>query len=282
MAHLVIVFFRSHVNGAIFHQYPKRFLLAPLGLFTVMMLSSWILIFVFVLAVWWDVYHSSLQTFGLGRIYDKRAGNGVEAGRAIDKGLNLVFYVGPIFAGASLLGHVKYFERFADVGTYFFAKVPARTLSFQPFFLAAFILAAAAYLGYYVYFYFRLVKTGYRYPLQKLFLFLSTGICSIWAWGFNPFGQAFFIMNFFHAVQYFAIVWWSEKANMRAFFKLSSLEKWKFPVLFLFLVLGTVYGAWAKFLGESNHFAFSVLLTVSIMHFWYDGFIWSVRKNQVA
>jgi hypothetical protein len=28
-----------------------------------------------VLVVWWDVVHSSLQTFGLGRIYDARRGN---------------------------------------------------------------------------------------------------------------------------------------------------------------------------------------------------------------
>ena len=42
-----------------------------------------------------------------------------------------------------------------------------------------------------------------------------------------------------------------------------------------------VYGLWAELWGQSNHYAMSVLLTVSIMHFWYDGFVWSVRKKDV-
>jgi hypothetical protein len=41
---------------------------------------------------------------------------------------------------------------------------------------------------------------------KGLLLFL-TGVCSIYAWGFNPFGLAFFIMNVFHAWQYFALIW---------------------------------------------------------------------------
>ncbi len=57
---------------------------------------------------------------------------------------------------------------------------------------------------------------------------MSTGLVSIYTWGFNTWGEAFFIMNVFHAVQYFGIV-----------------------------------------------------LVMSIMHFWYDGFIWSVQKKQV-
>jgi hypothetical protein len=31
----------------------------------------------------------------------------------------------------------------------------------------------------------------------------------------------------------------------------------------------------------SVHWLGAITLIVSIMHFWYDGFIWSVRKQQV-
>ena len=41
-----------------------------------------------------------------------------------------------------------------------------------------------------------------------------TGAVSLYAWGFNPFGHAFFVMNFFHAWQYFAIVWSTDKKNV--------------------------------------------------------------------
>ena len=48
----------------------------------------------------------------------------------------------------------------------------------------------------------------------------------------------------------------------------------------LFLGIGFSYGFWAETLTDSDLF-FNVVIVISIMHFWYDGFIWSVRKKQV-
>src|SRR4030095_3303186 len=47
---------------------------------------------------------------------------------------------------------------------------------------------------------------------------------SVGAWGFLPPVQAFFVSNFFHALQYFGIVWWIEKGNIRRSFGLARLE----------------------------------------------------------
>jgi hypothetical protein len=68
-----------------------------------------------VLTVWWDVYHSSLQTFGLGRIYDQRAGNDVHLARRADYLFNLVLYAGPVLAGVNLWAHLKSFKKFDAV-----------------------------------------------------------------------------------------------------------------------------------------------------------------------
>ncbi len=70
------------------------------------------------------------------------------------------------------------------------------------------------FLCYYVFAYWRLQQRGYVVSPQKIGLLVSTGLVSIFTWGFNTFGEAFFIMNFFHAWQYFALVWWSEKKNL--------------------------------------------------------------------
>jgi hypothetical protein len=67
-AHLVIVFFRSHGNPQIFATHRLRFLLVPPLLYLAMISSSWILISFSVLATFWVLYHSCLQTFGFGRI----------------------------------------------------------------------------------------------------------------------------------------------------------------------------------------------------------------------
>jgi hypothetical protein len=38
---------------------------------------------------------------------------------------------------------------------------------------------------------------------------------------------------------------------------------------------------WAEFVSSAQRFALGVTLVVSLMHFWYDGFIWSVRRREV-
>jgi hypothetical protein len=110
-----VVFLRSHLNRSIFRLYPYRFTVVPIALWVAAILSQWVFVLTAFVAFWWDVYHSSLQTFGLGRIYDQRIGNDPTVGRRADYLFNLVIYSGPIFAGAALLWHLDSFKRFGAV-----------------------------------------------------------------------------------------------------------------------------------------------------------------------
>jgi len=117
-------------------------------------------------------------------------------------------------------------------------------------------------------------------------LLTATGFCSIYTWGFNSFGEAFFIMNFFHAFQYFGLVWWSEQKNMRSLFRLERVGGAKALSLILFLGITFGYGFWAEVfdtetVGRQVDVAWNIAIVVAIMHFWYDGFIWSVQKRQI-
>jgi hypothetical protein len=280
-AHLVIVFFRSHGNRNIFRLYPIRFTLVPLALFALVLLSKWALVTVTVLAVWWDVYHSSLQTFGLGRIYDARRGNDPAIGRRLDYWLNLLLYAGPILGGVALMDHVDSFEKFSQVGAMFLAAVPAQAASHARWLTIGVLAVGVPFLIGYVAAYWRLHRRGYEVSFQKVILYASTGACSIYTWGFNTFGEAFFIMNFFHAWQYFALVWWTEQQNMTRLFRLGGLTWGKPLALALYVALALGYGFWAEVSARQNDLVLAIVLVVSIMHFWYDGFIWSVRKKQV-
>ncbi|MCA9396390.1 MAG: hypothetical protein KC649_04390 [Candidatus Omnitrophica bacterium] len=282
MAHLVIVIVRSYLNPAVLKRFKKRLILGPAVLFTGMMLSSWVLVLVFVVAVWWDVYHSSLQTFGIGRIYDLRAGNGAHAGRKLDRGLNLLLYAGPVVSGLTFWEHVVHFKKFESVGTPLFGRIPAFAMNYQRYLAWFLILSGSVYIVYYLIMYRKLRTDGYRVSTQKIWLFASTGLCSVLTWGFNPFGQAFFIMNLFHAVQYFALIWWSEGSNVTGLLGLQKIKRGDAAAFAVLFGSALLYGIWAKLWGESSHLGFSILLTVSIMHFWFDGFIWSVRKSHVA
>jgi hypothetical protein len=287
MAHLFIVFFRSNGNRKIYELYPYRFTVVPLVLFSAMCLSKWVAVSASVLATWWDVYHSSLQTFGLGRIYDSRAGNDANVGRRLDLLLNLLIYAGPILAGAVLMLHTRDFEQYQVVRSLLFAHLGDAIDAKQTYLRIAVLTVGVPFIAYYLYAYWRYHQRGYTISPQKVALLASTAAVSIYTWGFNSFGQAFFIMNFFHAFQYFGIVWWSEKKSMMGLFRLDQVKWGKWATLALFLTIGCGYGIWAEICDGGGITAsgldlgWNVAIVVSLMHFWYDGFIWSVRRNQV-
>ena len=282
MAHLVLVVVRSHANREVFSRHPRRFVAAPALVLLLLCASDWVLAVAIVVTTWWDVVHSSLQTFGLGRIYDARQGNPPELGRRLDLGLNLLLYAGPVLAGATLLDHLMSFAAFERVGAAVFRQVPVYAEAHQAALARGLLLVGAGFLVVYALGYLRLARRGYRVSPQKLALLVCTGACSIFTWGFNSFGEAFFIMNFFHAWQYFGLVWWTERGNLRRRLGVDGRRWGGALALGLVLVLAFGYGVWAECVdGRQQRVALAVTLVVSLMHFWYDGFIWSVRRRAV-
>ncbi|MCG3176317.1 MAG: hypothetical protein MOGMAGMI_01265 [Candidatus Omnitrophica bacterium] len=282
LGHLSIVFFRSHGDRQVFARHRWRFIGVPLLLFLTIALSSWTLMIALVLAVWWDVYHSSLQTFGLGRLYDLKAGVEGAPARSVDWWFNLIFYAGPVLGGASFADHWMHWEGFRRAGSPQLADLLLYTGQLNHLFRGVLLVVAPCLLIVALTTYVRLHRSGrYRMPPQKAWLLGSTAVVSVISWGFNPFGQAFFTMNYFHAVQYFAIIWYAERGVLTSPFKHLPPRAGAAAGLALLIGAGMFYGVWAKFLGESSHLAMSLVLTVSILHFWYDGFIWSVSKKQI-
>jgi hypothetical protein len=48
----------------------------------------------------------------------------------------------------------------------------------------------------------------------------------------------------------------------------------------VFVAAAMAYGVWATAFASAG-LMMNLVLVVSIMHFWYDGFIWSVRRKQI-
>ena len=275
-AHLVIVFFRSHLDRDIFRLHPYRFTVAPAALLVASVASQWVFVIASVATVWWDVYHSSLQTFGLGRLYDKRAGNDLALGRRADYLFNLVIYAGPVLAGVNLWAHLKSLQKFQRVDAQALAGVADAVFARRGEIRAAVIGVALVVVAGSLVHVHRLCRRGYRIPPPKLALYATTSFVSIACWGFGSFGEAFLIMNFFHALQYFATVWWSEKKTIMRVFHCPPQV-----ALIILLGCGLGYGYWRARAPQTFLPIIALGNVVSLMHFWYDGFVWSVRKNQV-
>ena len=280
-AHLVAVFFRSHGNRDIFRLYKFRFVVVPIALWLAIVASTWIAICAAIAATFWDVYHSGAQTFGFGRIYDRNAGRISDAGRRLDFWLNQLMYAGPILGGVTLLDHLDQFEDFGSVGAVFFTEVPARAESVHRYLTWALLVLGGLFLLYYLAFNLQLARRGHGPSRLKVFLYVTTGACSIYSWGFNSWGEAFFIMNLFHAVQYLALVWAMEHRRWLTRLGKGGRPAGKRRTAALFIAAVFAYGWAVQLVDPDLMTVWAVTIVVSLMHFWYDGFIWSVRKSQV-
>ncbi len=278
-AHLVIVAWRSHGNADVRRQFKARFFVVPLVLLVGMNLSLWVAICASVLATFWDVYHSGAQTFGFARIYEVRAGNDPLAGRRRDFLINQVLYAGPIVAGATMLDHFEDFGEFEALHAAFFTQIPTQMESNQVYFTWAILAVGAVLLLDYVWAAWRAHRAGKIVPWQKVFLLSSTGVVSIYSWGFNPWGEAFLVMNAFHALQYFGIVWATEGKNMQRIFRLTDVPAGRALTWVAFVLGAALYGLAVEAWGATAWRFWTLTIVVSLMHFWYDGFIWSVRKT---
>ena len=280
--HLFAVVFRTHLNPGVFRRHPVRFTLVPAALFVVLGLSDFALITGFVLTGLWDIYHSSRQNFGLCRIYDARAGNDPKLGRTLDLWINHCIYVGPILAGASLLPMLADLESFQLVGW----DAPGRALAWiaerDVWIRYAVLVSGGAYAAYYAVAISRLRERGYRLPLQKAALLASVATSSIVAWGFLPPLEAFVVSNLFHGLQYFGIVWFSECENLGRVARLPGTGAGRAATFALFagaIVAAAVFHESVQ--PDDLRWILPVPVVISLMHFWWDGFVWSVQRREV-
>ena len=277
-AHLVAVFFRSHGNASIRQLYPVRFLVVPIVLYAAIIISPWIAVASTVVATFWDVWHSGAQTFGFARIYDRNHGTPPELGRKLDFWLHQLLYAGPILGGATLMDHFRSFKNFESVGDMFFAKVPVHVEGVAGVLTWIVVGAGAGFLVFYVAMYWRLAQRGYKPPWLKVWLVTSTGFVSIYSWGFNTWGQAFLIMNLFHGVQYIALVWAMEGKRISTLMRMPNHPR---VVVAIYLASLFAYGLGVQALDADLTVLWAITMVVSLMHFWYDAFVWSVRKKQI-
>ena len=284
MGHVFAVYFRTYLNPKIFRLHRIRFVIVPLLLIFALLSQSWLVIPFAVFITWFDNWHSALQTFGLGRLYDQKAGNSALTGRSLDIGLAVVTFLGPLLGGVTLVDALHNFEGFAELGWHTLAQVPGFVAYHQPWLSTTILLGASLYIAFYLYAYRRLAKRGYRYPRQKVWLWVALASTSLLTWGFDSFGQSFVIMEIFHALQYFALVWWSEKNNWMRVLRLErllELENLRRIFAFvLFLGISLFVGGWAALYSDTE-IEFAFFLVLEFQHYWYDGFVWSVRRQQV-
>ncbi len=280
-SHVMLVFLRSHMNNHVLRRFPYRFTVVPLLLLASLWLSPLVFGIMGFVALYWDEWHSVMQIFGFGRIYDAKIGNDPNVGRKLDMGMCFVLGLLPhLILLTSIPEEVRsqglhtYLELDLDIAEKYGGYISAAR---NPL-----IYFGVGYFLFYIWYYRKLAKTGYKFSKAKLSLFATTGITTLIIASVYAVADAAYFGNIYHAFQYYFIVYITEGTLLpQKFGQKKENNKATVAICFFIVLWITVLVAILRSKTEALGFLGAFWLMTSLLHFWYDGFIWSVRKQEV-
>jgi tetratricopeptide (TPR) repeat protein len=226
----------------------------------------------------WAFWHWLAQAFGFARIYDIKAGCHDRPSAWLDRALVVVGFVSAVTLNP---GSVATFAKlFLDAG--YALPTAARFAVVQDGVLVAVAITATLYLLHLG----RTIASRRPWSWQKQLMHVTT-IGYYWfsfAWLDNVL-VAYVLYELFHDIQYYAITWLT--CRQRA--KRPATTGW-FRAMFaggaggalLFLAIMTGFGA-LDFAGRPHaNTGLAVFLTLAVLHYYYDGFIWKAREQTLG
>ena len=280
-SHVLLVFLRSHINMTVFKRFPYRFTLIPILILFAMWISPFFLILMGILGVYWDEWHSLMQTFGFTRIYDERVGNNPHHGRKYDMWMCFVLGLLPHLVLFTFIpdaeqtdGLIKYFDLTQTAAIkygHFVTYLRWPLISF-----------GICYTLFYIYKNYSLSKAGHQFSKAKLVLMIVTGLSTIYVASTYTVIDGVFFGNIYHALQYYFIVLITERPNLSKISGLPLSNKKALNGLYLLVILPLVFVlAGVRQMTSAVPYLGAFWLLTSLLHFWFDGFIWSVRKQDI-
>jgi hypothetical protein len=186
------------------------------------------------------------------------------------------------------MGHLATVSPSLDaLGQALFTDTVAYARVWRPWIATLLVGAGVPFVLFYLWTYRRLARGGYRVSTPKVVLLAGTALVAVWTWSFDPYGRAYLVNNVFHALQYFGLVAYTQRKRMAAFGGSRGPELAR--SLGVVAAVGLGYGLLATTVGagvfstpwSAVGLMATVTVCVSLLHFWYDGFVWSVRRGQV-
>ncbi|MCZ6869237.1 MAG: hypothetical protein O7G84_07040 [Gammaproteobacteria bacterium] len=264
------------------------------------------LLYLMMILVIWDPWHFLMQHYGFMRIYDRN--NPVR--RAVASRMDLMicgtWFVYIMVATLDWLPNLLYDTyRFHGFPILFLFDGGVYDVVQQLSFVAA-LAATVAYLSFLVWCH----ANGYFVSLAKVMLLVTTFGVMCFTYVPNPlitrlmpdwnFALGFAVLGMVHVTQYLAIVWKYNcglsrregAARPGMFQKLFSRGGWEIASAFVLLCL--MYGFFlsnrfgAVYAGDSPHVGlswflgamFALAFTSTLLHYYYDGFIWKMRHKE--
>jgi len=282
MGHHLPGMIRAYGDRALFNRFKWRFILAPLFLLAVCVAFLWwdlkgIMLVVF----FWGVWHGLMQTYGFCRIYDAKMGSFAALTRRLDFASCVIWFAAAV--ALSPLRMSDTLDIYYTCGGPFIS--PALLHQFQQVILYGAIGVSVLFVLHFG----RMWQAGKRPNPVKVALLATT----IAFWWYCNNGVANILVGIalfevFHDVQYLSLVWIYNRNRVEKDSNIGGFMRFVFrrsgSLIGLYVGLVFAYGSLAYFnahLGiETVKRVLTGVVTAStLLHFYYDGFIWKVRER---
>jgi len=282
MGHHLPGMIRAYGDRALFERFKWRFIFAPLFLLAVCTAFFWwdlkgILLVVF----FWGVWHGLMQTYGFCRIYDAKTGTFDALTRRLDFAMCVIW-----FATAVALSPYRLSD---TLDTYYMCGGPFIPPSMVQLGQGLILLLAVAVSGLFVAHFCRLWIIGKRPNPVKVALLMTS--IAFW-WYCNNLvanilvGIALF--EVFHDVQYLSLVWIYNRNRVEKDSNIGGFMRFVFrrsgSLMGLYVGLVLAYGSVSYInahigMDTVKRILTGVVTASTLLHFYYDGFIWKVRER---
>jgi Flp pilus assembly protein TadD len=282
MGHHLPGMIRAYGDRALFERFRWRFIIAPAFLLaTCVSFYWWDLKGIVLVVFFWGVWHGMMQTYGFCRIYDAKMGSFAALTRRLDFAT-----CGIWFAAAVLLSSQRMtdtLEVYYESGGPYVSPVLFRGV--QQFMVLAAIAVSILFLANFVWMWIQgkrpnPVKLALLVTSIAFWWYCNNGVVNILA------GIALF--EVFHDVQYLSLVWIYNRNRVEKDSSIGGFMRFVFrrsgSLVGLYIGLVFAYGSLAYFNSRLEIDAIKRVLTgvvtaSSLLHFYYDGFIWKVREK---
>src|SRR5262245_39896784 len=282
MGHHLPGMIRAYGDRALFERFKWRFIFAPLFLLVVCVAFFWwdlkgILLVVF----FWGVWHGLMQTYGFCRIYDAKAGTFDALTRRLDFAMCVIWFATAVALSPYRLSDTL--DTFYMCGGPF---IPPSVIDYGQQFM---LFAATTVTVLFLFHFGRMWIIGKGASPVKIALLVTS--IAFW-WYCNNLvanilvGIALF--EVFHDVQYLSLVWIYNRNRVEKDSNIGGFMRFVFrrsgSLIGLYVGLVFAYGSLSYINGQLGIDTVKRILTgvvtaSTLLHFYYDGFIWKVRER---
>ena len=290
--HHFATWLRVYGSSVEFNRWRDRFIVGPFVLvllaYVAMRYAPLSLVLIVTL---WDHQHSLMQQYGFSRIYDFKAGAGTATTSRFDLLFNWILFVNMLVV--SPLWSVIWVRMLHEW------RIPIGAETVQFVHLTSWTIAAAylvLYAGHAIW----CVRRGHTLnPLKYLFLFSS-----YFLWYYTSFNTTYLLVfavahRIMHGMQYIVMVYFylrnklermggesaflaylGRPGNLKAFALLCGAYALVYHALAEGYTRDFGFGL-VGFNSNFDLFSYSLVSSFALMHYYYDAFIWKVRKKEV-